>query len=104
MSDTGFDETPDITASLLKEFADSGFVNIAGGCCGTTPDHIREIANTVASIAPRSVPTHLHQMKLSGLESFTIDEDSLFLKMARKSSTSIWMKRCLTRSLRWHAS
>ena len=88
MSDTGFDETPDITASLLKEFADSGFVNIAGGCCGTTPDHILEIANTVASIAPRSVPTHLHQMKLSGLESFTIDEDSLFVNVGERTNVT----------------
>jgi 5-methyltetrahydrofolate--homocysteine methyltransferase len=88
MSDTGFDETPDITASLLKEFADSGFVNIAGGCCGTTPDHIREIANTVASIAPRSVPTHLHQMKLSGLESFTIDDDSLFVNVGERTNVT----------------
>jgi 5-methyltetrahydrofolate--homocysteine methyltransferase len=88
MSDTGFDETPDITASLLKEFADSGFVNIAGGCCGTTPDHIREIANTVGSIAPRSVPTYLHQMKLSGLESFTIDEDSLFVNVGERTNVT----------------
>ena len=47
MCDTGFDETPDVTSSLLKEFAESGFVNIAGGCCGTTPEHIRAIAETV---------------------------------------------------------
>ena len=88
MSDTGFDETPDITASLLKEFADSGFVNIAGGCCGTTPDHIREIANTVASIAPRKVPTHIHQMRLSGLESFTIDDDSLFVNVGERTNVT----------------
>ncbi len=44
MSETGFDETPDITSRLLREFAEAGFVNIAGGCCGTTPDHIRAIA------------------------------------------------------------
>ena len=88
MSDTGFDETPDITASLLKEFADSGFVNIAGGCCGTTPDHIREIANTVASIAPRKLPTHLHQMRLSGLESFTIDDDSLFVNVGERTNVT----------------
>ncbi len=56
MSDTGFDETPDITSSLLKEFAESGFVNIAGGCCGTTPAHIQAIAETVRSIAPRRIP------------------------------------------------
>ncbi|MFM7670073.1 MAG: methionine synthase [Betaproteobacteria bacterium] len=88
MSDTGFDETPDITASLLKEFADSGFVNIAGGCCGTTPDHIREIGNTVASIAPRKLPTHIHQMRLSGLESFTIDDDSLFVNVGERTNVT----------------
>ena len=88
MSDTGFDETPDVTASLLEEFADSGFVNVAGGCCGTTPDHIREIAKTVASIAPRKLPTHLHQMRLSGLESFTIDEDSLFVNVGERTNVT----------------
>ncbi|MFY7955877.1 MAG: dihydropteroate synthase, partial [Burkholderiaceae bacterium] len=72
----------------LKEFADSGFVNIAGGCCGTTPDHIREIANTVASIAPRKVPTHIHQMRLSGLESFTIDDDSLFVNVGERTNVT----------------
>mgnify|MGYP003337138157 CR=1 FL=1 len=88
MSDTGFDETPDITASLLKDFGESGFVNIAGGCCGTTPEHIREIANTVARIAPRKLPTHLHQMQLSGLESFTIDEDSLFVNVGERTNVT----------------
>ncbi|MEN3290846.1 MAG: 5-methyltetrahydrofolate--homocysteine methyltransferase, partial [Burkholderiales bacterium] len=56
MSDTGFDETPDVTSSLLKEFAESGFVNIAGGCCGTTPAHIKAIADIVANIPPRKIP------------------------------------------------
>ncbi len=47
MSDTGFDETPDITSNLLREFAEAGFVNIAGGCCGTTPEHIAAIAQAI---------------------------------------------------------
>ncbi len=88
MSDTGFDETPEVTSSLLKEFADSGFVNIAGGCCGTTPDHIRAIAETVAGIAPRQVPTHLHTMRLSGLEPFVIDEDSLFVNVGERTNVT----------------
>ena len=88
MSDTGFDETPDVTSSLLKEFADSGFMNIAGGCCGTTPEHIRAIAHTVATIAPRKVPTHLHQMQLSGLEPFVIDEDSLFVNVGERTNVT----------------
>jgi 5-methyltetrahydrofolate--homocysteine methyltransferase len=54
MSDTGFDETPEITGSLVEEFARAGFLNIAGGCCGTTPAHIAEIAKRVAAYRPRS--------------------------------------------------
>jgi len=56
MSETGYDETPDQTASLLGDFAQSGFVNIVGGCCGTTPAHIRAIADAVAVVAPRTLP------------------------------------------------
>jgi 5-methyltetrahydrofolate--homocysteine methyltransferase len=56
MSETGYDETPETTARLLGEFARSGFVNIVGGCCGTTPEHIRQIAEAVRGIAPRQVP------------------------------------------------
>nr|MBP8271318.1 homocysteine S-methyltransferase family protein [Sphaerotilus sp.] len=52
-SDTGFDETPEITGSLVEEFAKAGFLNIAGGCCGTTPDHIRAIAERVGQYRPR---------------------------------------------------
>jgi 5-methyltetrahydrofolate--homocysteine methyltransferase len=82
MSDTGFDETPDVTSSLLKEFAQSGFVNIAGGCCGTTPEHIKAIAETVrrargpnTARSCRSASRRRRTaMKLSGLEPFTIDE------------------------------
>ena len=53
MSDTGFDETPEITGSLLEEFAKAGFLNIAGGCCGTTPAHIASIAQKVGKYRPR---------------------------------------------------
>ncbi|WP_341684784.1 homocysteine S-methyltransferase family protein [Limnohabitans sp.] len=55
MSDTGFDETPDVTSRLLHEFAAEGLVNIVGGCCGTTPDHIGAIQKAVGPLAPRSV-------------------------------------------------
>ena len=54
MSDTGFDETPEVTGNLLEEFARAGFLNIAGGCCGTTPEHIAQIAARVARYRPRS--------------------------------------------------
>ena len=54
MSETGFDETPEVTGSLMEEFARAGFLNIAGGCCGTTPEHIAEIARRVGGYRPRS--------------------------------------------------
>jgi 5-methyltetrahydrofolate--homocysteine methyltransferase len=57
MSDTGYDETPETTASLIEDFARNGFVNIVGGCCGTTPAHIRAIADAVANLPPRKVPS-----------------------------------------------
>jgi 5-methyltetrahydrofolate--homocysteine methyltransferase len=54
MSDTGFDETPEVTAALMEDFAKSGFLNIVGGCCGTTPDHIAAIARKISAYRPRS--------------------------------------------------
>ena len=56
MSDTGYDETPAQTSRMLKDFAQSGFVNIVGGCCGTTPAHIRAIADAVRDLPPRALP------------------------------------------------
>ena len=57
MSETGFDETPEVTAGMLAEFAQAGFVNIVGGCCGTTPAHIAAIAKCIDGAAPRKVPS-----------------------------------------------
>jgi 5-methyltetrahydrofolate--homocysteine methyltransferase len=58
MSDTGYDETPEQTSRMIGEFARSGFVNIVGGCCGTTPAHIRAIADAVRNVPPRKLPSH----------------------------------------------
>jgi 5-methyltetrahydrofolate--homocysteine methyltransferase len=66
----GYDETPAETAAHLGEWADAGLVNIVGGCCGTTPDHIRAIAEAVAGKPPRKVPGTVRRMRLSGLEMF----------------------------------
>jgi 5-methyltetrahydrofolate--homocysteine methyltransferase len=55
MSDTGFDETPEVTSRLVHEFAAEGLVNILGGCCGTTPDHIGAIARAVAGVPGRAL-------------------------------------------------
>ena len=57
MSDTGYDETPEETSRMLAEFARSGFVNLVGGCCGTTPAHIRAIVDLVRAIPPRKLPS-----------------------------------------------
>ncbi|MFN7352792.1 MAG: methionine synthase [Burkholderiales bacterium] len=88
MSDTGFDETPADTSALLQEFAQAGFVNIAGGCCGTTPDHIRAIAQAVSSMTPRRVPEHQAVMKLSGLEAVKIDDQSLFVNVGERTNVT----------------
>lgn len=61
MSDTGFDETPEVTSSLVGEFAQAGLVNIAGGCCGTTPEHISAIARALAPLKPRQWPTQYRE-------------------------------------------
>ena len=88
MSDTGFDELPADTSALLKEFAESGFVNIAGGCCGTTPAHIAAIANLLKTQAPRTVATPAAAMRLSGLEPFTVDESSLFVNVGERTNVT----------------
>jgi 5-methyltetrahydrofolate--homocysteine methyltransferase len=88
MSDTGFDEKPADTSSLIREFAESGLVNIAGGCCGTTPPHIQAIAETVSQIAPRKPSAAQHVTRLSGLEPFTIDDDSLFVNVGERTNVT----------------
>jgi 5-methyltetrahydrofolate--homocysteine methyltransferase len=88
MSDTGFDELPADTSSLLREFADSGFINIAGGCCGTTPEHIKAIADMLAATKPRAIPNIPVAQRLSGLEPFTIDQDSLFVNVGERTNVT----------------
>lgn len=88
MSDTGFDETPEITSNLVKEFADSGFVNIAGGCCGTTPPHINAIYETIKDLPPRQIPSLPVVTRLSGLEPFNIDNDSLFVNVGERTNVT----------------
>ncbi len=88
MSDTGFDEKPADTSALVKEFAESGFINIAGGCCGTTPPHIKAIADALKTIAPRQVPVVEKTTKLSGLEPFVIDDNSLFVNVGERTNVT----------------
>ena len=73
LSPTGYDETPVMTAKFVGEFVDAGFINILGGCCGTTPDHINAIAKKCRPKAPRIKPKIKQMTRLSGLEPFTIE-------------------------------
>ncbi|MEG1853967.1 MAG: homocysteine S-methyltransferase family protein, partial [Acinetobacter sp.] len=84
----GYDETPEETAAFLKEFAESGLINITGGCCGTTPDHIRAIYNAVKDIAPRQIPDIEPACRLSGLEPFNITKDSLFVNVGERTNVT----------------
>ena len=88
LSDTGYDETPDYTAGLIRDFAASGFVNIVGGCCGTTPEHIRAIAEAVADLAPRRIPHLEKKLRLSGLEPLNIGEESLFVNVGERTNVT----------------
>lgn len=88
MSETGFDETPADTSALLEEFARSGLVNVAGGCCGTTPEHIQAIADKVLSMPTRAVPEIPVKTRLSGLEALNFDGDSLFINVGERTNVT----------------
>ncbi|MGA0723206.1 MAG: homocysteine S-methyltransferase family protein, partial [Methylophilaceae bacterium] len=88
MSDTGFDEKPHDTSSLLKEFAESGFVNVAGGCCGTTPEHIAAIAESLKDCQPRAIPEIDTKMRLSGLEPMVIGDSELFINVGERTNVT----------------
>ena len=88
MSDTGFDETPTDTSALLEEFARSGLVNMAGGCCGTTPEHIQAIAQKVMALPIRVVPDIPTKTRLSGLEALNIDYESLFVNVGERANVT----------------
>ncbi|MDA1188043.1 MAG: methionine synthase, partial [Proteobacteria bacterium] len=89
MAETGFDETPPITSGFLKDFASSGWVNVVGGCCGTTPDHIRAIAQAVNAFRPRPLAFKENSVtRLSGLEPLNIGESSLFVNVGERTNVT----------------
>ncbi len=88
LSETGYDETPAYTASLLGEFAASGFVNLIGGCCGTTPEHVQAMVQAVANLSPRPVPVIRPALRLAGLEPLTIDDESLFVNVGERTNVT----------------
>lgn len=83
-----YDETPEETGNIVAEFASSGLVNIVGGCCGTSPDHIKSIADKVQGIKPRVIPEIPKACRLSGLEPFNITEDSLFVNVGERTNVT----------------
>ncbi len=88
LSETGYDETPATTAKLLADFARSGFLNLVGGCCGTTPEHVRAITEAVSSLAPRRVPQAKPALRLAGLEALNLDEMSLFANIGERTNVT----------------
>ncbi len=84
----GYDETPEHMARLMGEWAGSGFVNIVGGCCGTTPAHIRALAEAVTRHKPRQVPRIQPQCRLSGLEALNISPESLFVNVGERTNVT----------------
>lgn len=82
----GYDLDAANMAGYISEWAQSGLLNIVGGCCGTTPDHIRAIAQAVADIPPRVIPDRPVACRLAGLEPLTIDENSLFVNVGERTN------------------
>nr|WP_297456961.1 methionine synthase [uncultured Halomonas sp.] len=83
-----YEQTPEEMAAIVREFAESGLVNIIGGCCGTTPEHIAAIRDAVESLAPRQIPERPRACRLSGLEPFNIDADSLFVNVGERTNVT----------------
>ena len=83
-----YDETPEQMAGQLETFASEGLLNIVGGCCGSTPDHIRAIAETAARYAPRKVPNAERLLRLSGLEPFTLTKDIPFVNIGERTNVT----------------
>jgi 5-methyltetrahydrofolate--homocysteine methyltransferase len=83
-----YDETACETADLVREYATSGFVNIVGGCCGTTPDHIGHIARSLAGLPPRQPPVIEPRCRLSGLEPLNIGPDNLFVNVGERTNVT----------------
>src|SRR5205814_504890 len=85
----GYDETPDVTSTLLREFAQDGLLNIAGSCCGSTPEHTRAIAEAVRGLEPRTpVSANLAQTRFSGLETFELGPDTGFVLIGERTNVT----------------
>ncbi len=82
----GYDQSAEYMAALLRDFAQSGFLNIVGGCCGTTPAHIRAIAEAVSVFPPRAIPQPEKTLRLSGLDPFTLRKEMTFVNIGERTN------------------
>ncbi len=83
-----YDESPETMAAQLRGFAEEGLLNIVGGCCGSTPEHIRTIAGAVAGMPPRAVPSVVPLLRLSGLEPFVLTKDIPFVNVGERTNVT----------------
>ena len=88
LAESGYDDTPENMSGHIREWAKSGFLNIIGGCCGTSPAFIKAIAASVEEFAPRKLPELEHKTRLSGLEPFNIGDDSLFVNVGERANVT----------------
>jgi 5-methyltetrahydrofolate--homocysteine methyltransferase len=84
----GYDDTPADMAEKIGEFARSGLVNIVGGCCGTTPDHIKAFAEAIEGVTPRAIPQKPKYLRLSGLEPFTVTPQTNFVNIGERTNVT----------------
>ncbi|HRI93242.1 MAG TPA: homocysteine S-methyltransferase family protein, partial [Accumulibacter sp.] len=84
----GYDETPEQLAAEVSDWARQGFVNIVGGCCGTSPEHIAAISRGVSGVKPRAVPQVERKLRLSGLEPFNVGKESLFVNVGERTNVT----------------
>ncbi|MEN9468924.1 MAG: methionine synthase [Verrucomicrobiota bacterium] len=88
LSPTGFPETPESLAPQLREWAEQGWLNIIGGCCGTTPGHIKAMADAVRDLPPRKIPARTTTLRLSGLEPFTARPEIPFINIGERANVA----------------
>ncbi len=88
LAPTGYDQLPETTGALLREFGESGLVNMVGGCCGTTPAHIKAIADNVRELEPRKIAEPAKESRFSGLEPLVINSDSNFIMVGERTNVT----------------
>ncbi|OIP11136.1 MAG: methionine synthase [Betaproteobacteria bacterium CG2_30_68_42] len=84
----GYDDSPQSMAAQMREWGEAGILNIAGGCCGTTPEHIRAIRDALQGVAPRAVPVVEQRLRLAGLEPLSIGDDTLFVNVGERTNVT----------------